>query len=255
MFTLSNADFFDIRRLNHSFASMTLFGQKTENLATSDSVQRVESATVDASFFSTLEVAATLGRVITAEDNQPGRQHVAVISHALWKSLFAERPDVLGRSISLDGSSYRIVGVMPPDFTYPSPTELPYSNGSDKTDVWMPLALTPKEAAERDNDSLNTIARLKPGVSHEAALSEMSAIMQHLDTLHSAEMRGWGAAIGAFAIPSSARFSRSCGCSLVRSPACCSSPAAIQQICCWLAQLLAAMSLAYGLRWVPGASG
>jgi macrolide transport system ATP-binding/permease protein len=51
MFTLSNADFFDIRRLNHSFASMTLFGQETENLATSDSVQRVESATVDASFF------------------------------------------------------------------------------------------------------------------------------------------------------------------------------------------------------------
>lgn len=87
---------------------------------------------------------------------------------------------------------------MPPDFTYPSPTELPYSNGNDKTDVWMPLALTPKEAAERDNDSLNTIARLKPGVSREAALSEMSAIMRRLDTLHSAEMRGWGAAIRGF---------------------------------------------------------
>lgn len=198
MFTLSNADFFDIRRLNHSFASMTLFGQETENLATADSVQRVQSATVDASFFSTLEVAATLGRVITAEDNQPGHQHVAVISHALWKSLFAGRPDVLGHSISLDGSSYRIVGVMPPDFTYPSPTELPYSNGNDKTDVWRPLALTPKDAAERNNDSLNTIARLKPGVSREAALSEMSAIMQHLDPLHNAEMRGWGAAIRGF---------------------------------------------------------
>ncbi|HTF61156.1 MAG TPA: hypothetical protein VK638_00445, partial [Edaphobacter sp.] len=62
----------------------------------------------------------------------------------------------------------------------------------------MPLALTPKEAAERDNDSLNTIARLKPGVSREAALSEMSAIMRRLDTLHSAEMRGWGAAIRGF---------------------------------------------------------
>jgi putative ABC transport system permease protein len=198
MFTLSNADFFDIRRLNHSFASMTLFGQETDNLATSDSVQRVESATVDANFFSTLEVAATLGRVITAEDNQLGHQHVAVISHALWKSLFAERPDVLGYSISLNGNSYRIVGVMPPDFTYPSPNELPYGNGSDKTDVWMPLALTPQQAAERDNDSLNTIARLKPGVSRGAALSEMSAIMRRLDTLHSAEMRGWGAAIRGF---------------------------------------------------------
>src|SRR6201996_4777108 len=198
MFTLSNAAFFDIRRLNHSFASMTLFGQETDNLATSDSVQRVESATVDANFFSTLEVAATLGRVITAEDNQPGHEHVAVISHALWNSLFAERPDVLGHSISLNGNSYRIVGVMPPDFTYPSPNELPYSNGSDKTDVWMPLALTPQQAAERDNDSLNTIARLKPGVSLDAALSEMSAIMRRLDTLHSAEMRGWGAAIRGF---------------------------------------------------------
>jgi putative ABC transport system permease protein len=73
---------------------------------------------------------------------------------------------------------------------------LPYGNaGVGTTNVWIPLALTPQQAADRDNDSLNTIARLKPGVSREVALSEMSAIMRRLDALHSTELRGWGAAI------------------------------------------------------------
>jgi putative ABC transport system permease protein len=196
VFTPSDADAFDIQRLNHSFSSMTLFGQETDNLSTSQSVQRVGSATVDGNFFATLEAAPALGRVINAVDNRPGHQHVAVISHSLWHSLFADRPDVLDRFITLNGSAYHIVGVMPREFQYPTNNDLPYGNsGVGTTNVWIPLALTPQQAADRDNDSLNTIARLKPGVSREVALSEMSAIMRRLDTLHSAELRGWGAAI------------------------------------------------------------
>jgi MacB-like periplasmic core domain len=119
-FTPSNADFFDIRRLNHSFSSMTLFGLKTDNLATSQDVQRVDAATVDANFFSTLEVAPIFGRVINAQDNQPGHQQVAVISQSLWHSLFTDSPDVLNRSVMLNGSAYHIVGVMPREFEYPT---------------------------------------------------------------------------------------------------------------------------------------
>jgi predicted permease len=66
------------------------------------------------------------------------------------------------------------------------------------TKVWIPLALTPQQAADRDNDNLYAVARLKPGVSRTTALGEMSSIMRQLDTLHSAEMRGWGAALTSF---------------------------------------------------------
>jgi predicted permease len=198
-FTPSNADFLDIRRLNHSFASMTLFGLKTDNLATPEDVQRVDAATVDANFFSTLEAAPALGRVIDAEDNQPGRQHVAVISQSLWHSLFADSPDVLNHSVMLNGSAYHIVGVMSHEFEYPTSDDSVCGDLCIRsTQVWIPLALTPQQAADRDNANLYAVARLKPGVSRAAALDEMSSIMRHLDTLHSAEMRGWGAALVSF---------------------------------------------------------
>jgi putative ABC transport system permease protein len=195
-FTPSNADFFDIRRLNRSFSSMTLFGQETNSLATSESVQRVESARVDEAFFSTLGVAPEVGRVINTEDNRPGKQRVAVISHALWHFIFLDRSDILSHSITLNGSAYRVVGVMPHEFDYPTSNDLACGGACPRTtDVWLPLALTPQQTADRDNDNLNTLARLKPGVSTGAALSEMTAIMRQLDPLHNARLRGWGAAI------------------------------------------------------------
>jgi predicted permease len=139
-----------------------------------------------------LESSALLGRTIDAHDNQLGNQHVAVISNSLWRSLFAGRPDVLSRVITLDGSTYRIIGVMPAGFAYPTSNELPYSSGdTPETDIWIPLALTSQQAADRDGSALNVIGRLKPGVSLAAAQSEVNAIVLQLDKLHSAEMRGW----------------------------------------------------------------
>ena len=95
-----NADFRDIRRLNHSFASMTLFGQADYNLATaviaSSASERPKWTPASSPLW---KLPPLLGRAINAEDNQPGHQHVAVISHALWHSYSRSAPDVLRRSI------------------------------------------------------------------------------------------------------------------------------------------------------------
>jgi MacB-like protein len=141
---------------------MTQFRQAEFNLSTATAAVRVGAAKGDDQFFSTLELAPQLGRVIKSEDNQPGRDHVAVISQSLWHSQFNNDANILTRSITLDGNAYRIIGVMPPDVQYPTTSELPYGNASiHHTDIWIPLALTPKEAADRENPNFYAIARLK----------------------------------------------------------------------------------------------
>jgi predicted permease len=199
VFTPTNADFRDIQRESHAFVAMTGFNQASFNLTNTVMARRIGAARVDALFFHTLESPALFGRTIDAHDNRSGNQYVAVISNALWRSLFASRRDVLGRAITLDGNTYRIIGVMPPGFAYPTSNELPYSSGdTSETDIWIPLALTPQQAAERDSSDLNVIARLRPGVSLAEAQSEVNAIELQLDKLHSAEMRGFSGVVENF---------------------------------------------------------
>ena len=199
VFVPTYADFYDIRRDSRSFQQMTVFGQSVFNLASQGAAERVSAARVDGDFFSTFRAAPALGRAISSGDNQPGHERVAVISHALWQSMFGSSIDVLHRSLSLDGKSYEIVGVMPRGFEYPHSTDLAYGESQYKTtQLWIPLALTPQQMADRDNSSGNVVARLKPGISIVQAQAEMAAIMVRLDKLHSAVMRGWGARIENF---------------------------------------------------------
>ena len=197
----SYADFFDIKRQSQSFTDMSAFEQAAYNLSSQGSVEKVGAARVDENFFTTLQSAPEFGRAIGADDNQPGHDKVAVISHALWRSMFAGSTDVLARSLPLDGVSYRIVGVMPPAFEYPRSSDLPYGNLVKTTHIWIPLALTSKQKAEREPGNDQAIARLRPGVSMSQAQSEMSTIMVRLDKLHSVSMfpeRGWGALVKGF---------------------------------------------------------
>jgi predicted permease len=200
IFSPSNADFYDIQRLSHSFARMTFMGQSTFNLASQGSVERIGAARVDANFFATLRSYPELGRALAADDQQPGHNRVAVIGDALWQSMFAASSAVLKDSLSLDGTEYRIVGVMPPEFGYPRDTELPYGNAQIKTtQVWIPLALSPQQMANREGSTADAaIARLRPGVTVQQAQAELGTIMQQLDKLHDPRMRGFGALVKSF---------------------------------------------------------
>jgi putative ABC transport system permease protein len=193
------ADFYDVKKESHSFQDMTAFGQSVFSLASQGAVQRASAARVDGDFFQTLQAAPELGRAIGSADDRPGRESVAVISHALWQSMFGSAADILHRSLLLDGKSYQIIGVMPQGFEYPHFSDLPYGSAQYKTtQVWVPLALTPHQRADRDNASGNAVARLKPGVSIAQAQAEMAAIMVRLDKLHDPQMRGWGAQVANF---------------------------------------------------------
>ena len=192
------ADFYDLKKENHSFQDMTSFGQSVFSLASQGAAQRVSAARVDGDFFRTFQSAPELGREISPDDNHMGHEKVAVISHALWQSMFGSDADVLHRSLLLDGKNYQIVGVMPQGFEYPHSTDLAYGESQYKTtQVWIPLALTPPQMADRDNSRGNAVARLKPGVSIAQARAEMAAIMTRLDKLHP-EAHGWSAFVKNF---------------------------------------------------------
>lgn len=179
----SNGDFFDIERQAHSFSAITLFDQHWFNLSAEGSAERVSGVFVVPNFFSTFGVSPVFGRAFESADTELGRQHVALISHSLWQSAFGGSPQVLDKSITLDGQIYHVIGVMPASFGYPSGNEMPYSNAG-KTQVWLPWAMTPAEKTERDNSTGDSIACLGPGVTLAEAQAEMNSIMPRLDALH-----------------------------------------------------------------------
>ncbi len=196
----SYGDFFDLQRQSHSFATMTTFEQAAYSLASHDTTERIGGARVDGNFLPTLQSAPELGRAINFQDAEPGHDNVVVISHALWQSMFDGSVDVLTKSLQLSGRSYRIIGVMPEEFQYPHRTDLAYGNlHIVTTQVWVPLALSPQQKADRNVSSGYTIARLKPGVSVAQAQAEMSTIMARIDSLHAIYItRGRGALVKPF---------------------------------------------------------
>ena len=200
VFGPSYADILDIQKQSHSYTGITAFSQHAYNLASPRTVERIGGAKVDAQFFSVLQASPERGRAISFEDDQPGHDNVAIISHSLWKSMFAGSADILAKSLLLDGKTYQIIGVMPPQFQYPHGSDLAYDGDSriDVTQVWVPLALNAEQKADRDNASGYAVARLKPLVSVQEAQAEMQTIMFRLDLLHSADMRGWTAFVEPF---------------------------------------------------------
>ena len=187
----SNGDFFDIQRQARSFSAMALFNPQSFNLATQGTAQRIGGASVRANFFSTLGVRPLLGREIEEADTEPGHQPVADISYALWQAAFGGSTKVLGQEVKVDGESYRIIGVMPASFRYPSANEVPDSS-LDRAQIWLPMVLSPAQKADRDNSTGDAIVRLRPGVTVAQAQAELNTIMPRLDLLHNAQIFGHG---------------------------------------------------------------
>jgi putative ABC transport system permease protein len=137
------------------------------NLTGKDLPIRLSGASVSAKWFSVLGVQATLGRTFQEGEDQPGKDALVILSHSVWERRFGSDPDMVGRSILLDGVSREVVGVMPSDFRYPSP----------KTEVWVPLHLDPRKTGNYWGDSyMPVIARLRPGATLEEARTELAQL-------------------------------------------------------------------------------
>lgn len=174
----SPANFLDRRAQNTVFSSSTAFSWWSFNLAgAGQPTERIEGAVATGDYFMTLATPPMLGRVFGPEDDAPGLNRVAVISHRFWQRRFAGQTNVLGQTLRLDGQDITVIGVMPPKFGH---------RLWSTADIWKPIGWTPKEQANRGNNWLNELARLKPGVSLGQAQAEMNALAARLAEAHPA---------------------------------------------------------------------
>jgi predicted permease len=166
---MSVPDFIDYRAQTHSFVGMAAIQDRNSaNLTVAGSdPKRLNSASVGASFFDLLGVPMKLGRGFAVGEDGTGAARVVVLSDKLWRSDFGADVRVIGRPISLNGKDYAVVGVAPASLTYPS-----------TPDLWVPFVF---ESWMTDPDNrgahfMTGIARLRPGVTEEAAKGDMAAV-------------------------------------------------------------------------------
>jgi putative ABC transport system permease protein len=176
------ANFRDWRDRNGVFEQMAAFdSSRTFNLAGAGNPERVDGAAVSPGLFELLGVEPIWGRTISAGEDQPGRDGVVVLSYGLWQRRFNADRAVVGTSITVDGRSCAVIGVMPPGFQFPGNTgTIMTIYTAPPAQLWVPLALTPQAWSQRSSHFLQVIARLKPGVTLGHAQAEMDSIERQL---------------------------------------------------------------------------
>ncbi len=167
--SFSPLNFIDFRNRNHSFDSYAALGFVSFTLSGDREPEAVSGVQASADFGRVMGVAPAIGRWFTAEEDVPGKEHVALISDGLWKRRFGADVQVVGKSIQLNGEPYTIIGVMPPDFNFPSPTY----------EVWAPLALEASKY-DRGHGFLQGVARLKPDVTVEQARADLRNVEEQI---------------------------------------------------------------------------
>jgi predicted permease len=163
------ADFLEWREQAKSFEEVGAYSSAFPDLTGDGEIERLYAGMISAGLFEMLGVAPALGRTFTHEEDKIGGPPVVILSYELWRRRFGGDPQVIGRAITLGGQSRTVVGIMPGGFRFPGETEL-----------WLPLALNVAEqlSRQRVEDLSGVLARLKPGVTTEAARADLSVIIE-----------------------------------------------------------------------------
>ena len=175
----------DIAARNHVFQEVSYFLWHEFNLTKTQPPQRLDGARISATLLPMFGVPPVMGRFFAPDETEPGHERVAIITYELWKNRFSASPGILGKTLSLDDESYTVVGVLPGNFRFV---------WDSRMDVFVPLVLTPKDLAEpaRTTRELQTMARMKKGVTPQKAQAETDEIARQLAQEHPAANQGWG---------------------------------------------------------------
>jgi putative ABC transport system permease protein len=176
------ANYLDWRAQNQSFEHLGLMRWWNANLTGVGAPERLQGFLVTADFFNALNVKPIMGRTLFEEENQPGKDSVAVIGYSLWQRRFGADPNILNKTITINNITRTVVGVMPQGFTYPKGAEL-----------YAPIAITPELSQSRGSHSYYVVGRLIPGVSREAAQADIDSIAARLEKQYPQTNTGWGA--------------------------------------------------------------
>ena len=187
-FSVSPANFYDWKRDARLFEGMAIYRFRQFTLTGGGSAEAVVAGAVGADFLQVVRARPRLAACFSRRRTLPAARTSSIISAGFWKSHFGGAPDAVGRTLSLNGEAYTIVGVMPARFTVAS-------WGVTARDLWVPLAYTDTERAVRENHNAQVIARLRPGAGAAQAQAEMNDISTRLEREFPQANAGWGATV------------------------------------------------------------
>ena len=176
-------NFADWRDQNHVFEQVVAYSEWNFNLTGTGEPERIRSAIVSPAFFSTLGIKPIRGRAFLDDEDQAGKDLVAVISESLWERRFGSDPNVVGRSVNLDDKSFTVVGVIARGAQAPLL--------SDELELWVPVSHG-VAFTNRRGHYLNVIARLNPGITPQQAQAEMNTIASRLEQQYADSNKGLG---------------------------------------------------------------
>jgi putative ABC transport system permease protein len=171
--TVAAANFLDFRQQSRSFEAVGAAEWWSPNLTGGERPEELEGLHLSADVLPMLGVEPLLGRVFRPEEEHAGNHRVVVLSYELWRTRFAGEPGVVGRSLTIDGEPYQVIGVMPRGFRF-APF---WATGAR---LWAPLVLDQRQG-DRGGGSLRVFARLRPNVSLAAARTEVAGIAARLE--------------------------------------------------------------------------
>ncbi len=193
---LSSGDFLDFKRQATSFSEIACFIDIPQgfNLTSGGEAQRIEVRYASSGLFPLLGIRPSAGRTFTPEEDRPGNPPTVMVSHKLWQSQFGSDPSVVGRTVTLDGRGYTLVGVLPAGFRL-APT----------TDFWMPISQYGDDLTSHLHHPCNVLARLKPGVSLGQAQAELTTLNRQEEQAFPDTHKNWGVLVTPMEDPSAAK--------------------------------------------------
>jgi len=177
--SITPSDFVDFSESTQTLDGLSASWFRVQNLTGADEPVQAVGHSVSSAFFATARVAPRLGRVFLPEEFTRGKNRSVILAHLFWRKQFGEDPNVIGRTIEIDGQAHSIVGVMPDGFRFPRAAEF-----------WTPLAFNSREWASSGDFFLECFGRMKPGVSREQAEAEIKAIAERIAARHPESHRG-----------------------------------------------------------------
>jgi predicted permease len=171
----SPGEYVDIQNQNHSFSEMSITRLTSMTLTGRDQPELVNVAKTSSTLLHMLGAKPLAGRVLLPEEDRPGKPQVAILSYGLWRRLFSSDPQLVGRSITLDGNPYTVAGILPPDFSLTSEV-MPAEGPMDKVDIFLPLPLAADAEQKRGDENYDVLVRLKRGVTVAQAQADIDVI-------------------------------------------------------------------------------
>jgi putative ABC transport system permease protein len=185
---ISALNFLDWKTGNSVFEPLVATTGSSMTLSGVEEPMLLRGARVSAGYFDIFQITPALGRTFAPDEDEPGKEHVVVLSHKLWTTTFGADAGIIGRSLTLDGEPYTVIGVMPQGTAF--------DRGFSQ--MWRPLAFKPSERT-RNFHWMQALGRLKPGVTIEQARAQMDAIGARISTDYPDSNKGWGVTIERYA--------------------------------------------------------